>query len=152
MHKNLNTPNRKLDKNNKFDEAYRFILDRIFKGLRSDQPLSEQALASLLGMSRTPVREALKRLENEGILVSYGKRGTFINIPTLKEIKDIYEVRIVLEPQAARWAAKNINRDELAKFKRLFEEFQKGTGKGDFVKLGESFHFLIIDSTENQSP
>jgi len=126
MPENLKMRNQKIDKSNKVNEAYRFILDRIFKDLRSDQPLSELPLASLLGMSRTPVREALKRLESEGILASYGKRGTFINIPTLKEIKDIYEVRIVLEPQASRWAAKNIDRDELNKFKRLFEEFQKG--------------------------
>jgi len=141
--------NRKLEKA-KFDEAYLFIRDRILNEMRSDQPLSELNLASILGMSRTPVREALKRLENEGILVSYGKRGTFINIPTLKEIKDIYEVRMLLEPGATKLAAKNINRDELNKFKRLFEDFRNGKGKGDFVKLGETFHFFIIDSTKNK--
>lgn len=141
--------NRKLEKA-KFDEAYLFIRDRILNEMRSDQPLSELNLASILGMSRTPVREAFKRLENEGILVSYGKRGTFINIPTLKEIKDIYEVRMLLEPGAAKLAAKNVNRDELNKFKKLFEDFRDGKGKGDFVKLGEFFHFFIIDSTGNK--
>jgi len=140
----------KIDKKVKFEEAYLFIRDRILNGMRSDQPLSELNLASLLGMSRTPVREALKRLENEGILVSYGKRGAFINIPTLKEIKDIYEVRMLLEPGAAKLAAKNVNRDELNQFKRLFEDFRNGKGKGDFVKLGETFHFFIIDSTGNK--
>jgi DNA-binding GntR family transcriptional regulator len=101
-------------------------------------------------MSRTPVREALKRLENEGILISYGKRGTFINIPTLKEIKDIYEVRMLLEPGAARLASKKVNLDELNRFKKLFKDFREGKGRGDFVKLGEAFHFFIIDSTENK--
>jgi DNA-binding GntR family transcriptional regulator len=141
---------RKLEKKVKFDEAYLFIRDRILNDMPSDQPLSELNLASILGMSRTPVREALKRLENEGILVSYGKRGTFINIPTLKEIKDIYEVRMLLEPGAAKLAAKNVNRDELDKFKKLFEDFRDGKGKGDFVKLGEFFHFFIIESTGNK--
>jgi DNA-binding GntR family transcriptional regulator len=151
MDKNVPVPqDRRLEKKAKFDEAYLFIRDRILHDMRSDQPLSELNLASVLGMSRTPVREALKRLENEGILISYGKRGTFINIPTLKEIKDIYEVRMLLEPGAARLASKKVNLDELNRFKKLFKDFREGKGRGDFVKLGEAFHFFIIDSTENK--
>jgi DNA-binding GntR family transcriptional regulator len=141
---------RKKDKMAKFDEAYFFIRDRILNNMPSDQPLSELNLASLLGMSRTPVRQALKKLESEGVLVSHGKRGSFINIPTLKEIKDIYEVRMLLEPGAAKMAAKYVNKDELNRFNKLFEGFRNGKGKGDFVKLGETFHFFIIESTGNK--
>lgn len=140
----------KKERMDKFEEAYYFIREQILSDMRFDQPLSELKLASLLGMSRTPVRQALKRLENEGVLVSHGKRGSFINIPTLKEIKDIYEVRIFLEPGAARMAAKYINKDELNRFKKLFEGFRDGKGKGDFVRLGETFHFFIIESTGNK--
>jgi DNA-binding GntR family transcriptional regulator len=140
---------RKKDKMAKFDEAYFFIRNRILNNMHSDQPLSELNLASLLGMSRTPVRQALKRLVSEGVLVSHGKRGSFINIPTLKEIKDIYEVRMLLEPGAAKMAAKYVNKDELNRFNKLFQEFKDGKGKGDFVKLGGTFHFFIIESTRN---
>lgn len=141
---------REVQRKAKVDEAYWFIRERILSNVRSQESLSELNLASALGMSRTPVREALKRLENEGILVSYGKRGTFVNVPTLQEIKDIYEVRMLLEAGAAKLAAKNIDKNELRNFKKLFESFQNGKGKGDFVKLGGDFHFFIIDSMKNR--
>ncbi len=134
----------------KSEKAYTEIRNHILE-LKTPpkEPLSEVKLASRLGMSRTPVREALKRLESEGVIVSYSKRGSFINIPTLKEMRDVFEVRIFLEAAAAKLAAKQIDLERLKEFDTSFKAFRQGKGKGDFVKLGREFHFFIIESTGN---
>ncbi len=134
----------------KSEKAYSAIRDHVFK-LRTplDEPLSEVRLASLLGMSRTPVREALRRLKSEGVLISYGKRGTFVNVPTPREVREVLEVRIFLESAAARLAAKKIDLERLREYEKLFEEYRMGKREGDFVKLGRAFHFFIIESSGN---
>jgi len=135
----------------KSKKAYIEIRNHILRfKIDPSEPLSEVKLASLLGMSRTPIREALRRLESEGIIVTYGKRGSFVNIPTLKEIRDIFEVRMFLEAAAAKLAAKEIDLSRLEEFEDLFTDFRAGKGKGDFVDLGRKFHFFIIDSSGNK--
>ncbi len=134
----------------KSEKAYNEIRNHILEfKVDPSEPLSEVKLASLLGMSRTPIREALRRLESEGVIVTYGKRGSFINIPTLKEIRDIFEVRMFLEAAAAKLAAKMISLSELEEFEELFLAFQQGKRKDDFVDLGRKFHFFIIESSGN---
>jgi len=135
----------------KSETAYTEIKNQILNlHIGRSEPLSEVKLASLLNMSRTPVREAMRRLESEGIIVTYGKRGSFVNIPTLKEIRDIFEVRMFLEAAAAKLATKGIDLNRLMEFENIFTEFQTGKGKGDFVKLGREFHFFLIESSGNQ--
>ena len=135
----------------KSEKAYIEIRNHILE-LKVDpsEPLSEVKLASLLGMSRTPIREALRRLESEGIVITYGKRGSFINIPTLGEIKDIFEVRMFLEAAAAKLAAKEIDLSRLEDFEELFVAFRQEKSNGDFVDLGRKFHFYIIESSGNK--
>ena len=135
----------------KSEKAYLEIKNYII-ALKSspNEPLSEVKLAAQLGMSRTPVREALKRLENEGMLVSYGKRGTFINIPTKEEIKDIFQVRLFLETAATELAASRLDMDQLKEFENQIRRFGEGKGKGDFVELGRRFHFFIIEGSGNK--
>ena len=135
----------------KSEKAYIEIRNHILE-LKVDpsEPLSEVKLASLLGMSRTPIREALRMLESEGIVITYGKRGSFINIPTLGEIKDIFEVRMFLEAAAAKLAAKEIDLSRLEDFEELFVAFRQEKSNGDFVDLGRKFHFYIIESSGNK--
>ncbi len=135
----------------KSEIAYSEIKNQILTlSIGRSEPLSEVKLASLLNMSRTPIREALRRLESEGIITTYGKRGSFVNIPTLKEIKDIFEVRMFLEAAAAKLATRGIDLERLEEFENVFREFQEGKGKGDFVELGREFHFFLIKSAGNQ--
>ena len=104
------------------DRVYQTLREHVCSGsLPSGQPLREPGLAALLGVSRTPVREALGRLASEGLLDSDGR--SFV-VPSLSEadIDDIYELRLLLEPEALRQVAMRIKagsqlrplRDELA--------------------------------------
>ncbi len=90
------------------DRAYQTLREHVCSGsLPSGQPLHEPGLATLLGVSRTPVREALSRLASEGLLESDGR--SFV-VPSLSEadVDDIYELRLLLEPEALRQVATRI--------------------------------------------
>ncbi len=142
------------------EKAYLSIKRMIF-GARflPREPITELRLTALFEMSRTPVREALKQLRNEGILISFGKKGYSLNVPSITETKDLYEVRILLESGAARLAAAKIDVSRLEDFRKQFlshknslnsgqEEYRNGEAypSGD---LGRAFHFFIIESTGN---
>jgi len=111
-------------------EAYAQIRNRIMEGeLLPDEPLSEYQLAEQLKLSRTPVREALKRLEHEGLVRFIFNRGAFVAGLNVHDIVEIYQVREQLEGFAARVAATvmpiedaNALDDELGRAQRLVAE------------------------------
>ncbi|MDA8251216.1 MAG: GntR family transcriptional regulator [Rhodospirillales bacterium] len=90
------------------DRAYHSLREHLRSGLiGSGQPLQEESLAAQLGVSRTPVREALTRLASEGLLVSVGR--SFV-VPSLtgRDVEEIYELRLMLEPEALRRVASGL--------------------------------------------
>ncbi|MEZ5089758.1 MAG: GntR family transcriptional regulator [Micropruina sp.] len=88
--------------------AYEAIRQRlILLGIRPGDPINDVALAAELGVGRTPVREALKRLETDHLVVSYPRRGTFATVVDVTELGAISDLRKLLEPHAARRAAEN---------------------------------------------
>src|SRR4051812_27552518 len=90
------------------EQAYRTLRDRlIMLDIAPGDPLNEAQLAAELVFGRTPLREALKRLETDHLVVSYPRRGTFATIVDITELAAISEVRQLLEPLAARKAALN---------------------------------------------
>ena len=97
-----------------YDEIKRLIL---VMGIRPGENLSENALAKRLGISRTPVREALKALEREGLVVSeHGRKRAFVL--TISDVDEIFDLKIALEGKMARWAAERgtaANRAALAR-------------------------------------
>ena len=96
------------------EQAYRQLRDRlIMLEIRPGDPINDGALAAELGVGRTPVREALKRLESDHLVVSYPRRGTFATIVDITELADVSEIRELLEPHAARRAAKTAKPDAL---------------------------------------
>jgi DNA-binding GntR family transcriptional regulator len=154
------------------DKAYGLLRKMILDlKMSPKEPISELKLSATLCMSRTPVREALKRLKTEGLIISYGNKGYVLNIPTMKEIKDIYAVRMVLEGGAAKSAAQNIDLDRLEYFEKQFISIKNSlNGKNEegnmtteasndskglrrekeIIKLGRDFHLFIVESTENE--
>ncbi|TFD52573.1 GntR family transcriptional regulator [Cryobacterium sp. Hh11] len=102
------------------EHAYRSLRDQlIMLEIRPGDAINDSALAASLGIGRTPVREALKRLESDHLVVSYPRRGTFATRVDFTELADISEIRQLLEPLAARRAAQNATAPMRAKFRDL---------------------------------
>ena len=101
------------------DEAFRQLQDRlIFLDIPPGSPIRESQLSQELSLGRTPLREALKRLESEHLVVTYARRGTFATTVDITALSEISQVREVLEPLVARCAAERQggrNRDQLRK-------------------------------------
>jgi DNA-binding GntR family transcriptional regulator len=99
------------------DEAYLAVRDEILRGqLRPGTPLSRRRLALQLGMSVLPVSDALKRLEEDGLVETRARAGTRVKVPTRTDVRELYELREALETQAARLFAERataVHRREL---------------------------------------
>lgn len=108
------------------DRAYVAIRDQlIMLEIRPGEPIDDDELARSLGVGRTPVREALKRLEGDRLVVTYPRRGTFATGMDITDLAHISEIRVQLEPLAARRAAGHAVRhvrDELAQLAVRIEE------------------------------
>ncbi|RMG01359.1 MAG: GntR family transcriptional regulator, partial [Planctomycetota bacterium] len=104
-------------------QAYERLKEFLLRGeLRAGMQLSEPELARRLGMSRTPVREALRQMENEGLIEYAPRFGAAVRVPHRKELEEMYAVREVLESYAAAEAAANMTAEELARLETTFDE------------------------------
>ncbi|MCQ9164453.1 MULTISPECIES: GntR family transcriptional regulator [unclassified Arthrobacter] len=102
------------------EQAYRHLRDQlIMLEIRPGEAINDSALAGQLGIGRTPVREALKRLESDHLVVSYPRRGTFATRVDITELADISEIRELLEPLAAQRAARSATADLRARLRQL---------------------------------
>ena len=127
------------------DVVFNTLREAILKGeLKPGERLMELQLASKLGVSRTPIREAIRMLEQEG-LAEVAKM-------TLKDMEDVLEVREALDELAAKIACKKISDEQLAKLKTIKDEFKKSMDSGDVKKIAEEdvkFHDAIYEATDN---
>ena len=102
--------------------AYELLKSEIVSGKRKPGEIfEEKRFAAQLGVSRTPVREAVLRLAREGLLVIMPRRGTVISNISMEDIRQLYEARVMLEPQILRIAAKRADKNTLARWKAFFE-------------------------------
>ncbi len=135
------------------EKAYTEIRRRILSGeLNADAPLSEYQLADELELSRTPVREAVKRLEREGLLQSIPNRGTFVAELTVRDISEIYQVREQLEGFAARVAAETTSEESIKKLEEeitILNTLAKAGNLAEVVDSDIRLHKQIIASTQN---
>jgi DNA-binding GntR family transcriptional regulator len=105
------------------DRAYEGIRDRlVMLDIRPGEPLNDDALALELGAGRTPVREALKRLEGDRLVVAYPRRGTFATAVDITDLAHISEIRAQLEPLAAARAARTASDTTRAQLAELAVE------------------------------
>src|SRR3954466_12486025 len=104
------------------DRAYEVIRERlVMLDIRPGEPINDDRLAAELGLGRTPVREAVKRLERDRLVVAYPRRGTFATAVDLTDLADISEIRKQLEPTAAARAARTAPTDMRARLGALAE-------------------------------
>ena len=105
------------------ERAYEIIRERlVMLDIRPGEPINDDRLAEELGFGRTPVREALKRLERERLVIAYPRRGTFATAVDMTDLADISEIRKQLEPNAAARAARTASQDARARLSALADE------------------------------
>jgi DNA-binding GntR family transcriptional regulator len=129
------------------------IKRRIVTGqLRPGQKLVEKDLAAACNVSRTPLREALSRLVNEGLAVSVAYRGIFVRRITVRQAQEIYELRIGIEGLAAMFAAergKKADLDRLDKLLAAMDAERAGDDADELKLLNERFHRGIAEASGN---
>ncbi|MCR4425446.1 MAG: GntR family transcriptional regulator [Firmicutes bacterium] len=131
-------------------KAYDAIKEKIIRCLiMPGAPISEKDLMAELEMSRTPIREALNKLETEGLVSIYPKRGIFVTNITLKDVMDIYTIRECIEPLAARLATPLIDLESVQHFVDIYLSPKREHTLEDYIITDCAFHTLIANSTDN---
>jgi DNA-binding GntR family transcriptional regulator len=130
--------------------AYEQLREEIVQGtLLSGEPLYEIHLADRLGMSRTPVREALKLLTRDGYLHELPSRGYAVPYRSLDDLREFFELREVLEASATRYAALRATPAEIAQLERLCVHYEREKNNAKWVQFGHDFHSLLIKAARN---
>ena len=127
---------------------------RIISGeLQPDVNLSELALAEDFGVSRTPVREAFKQLQTEGLVEIRPRVGTFVTTPSRREITELFEMKELLEGAAARLLAQRGRVPELDRLEENLREADAAVERDDtarYAELVQEFHDLLIVGSDNR--
>lgn len=133
------------------DRAYIALRDMIVTlQIPPASPLYEDRLSKSLGLGRTPIREAIKRLEAEGLVAVYARRGTFATDVNITDHRLIADVRAQLEAHAARRAAESASARDIAGLSRLLETTRtEGADAHRLVALDASIHRAIYHCTHN---
>jgi len=133
--------------------AYRILLDRlIMLDIQPGEPIMEKQLAEEMGVGRTPLREALKRLESDHLVVTYPRRGTFASQVDVTELAHVSEVRQALEPLAARRAAEATGgdiRNQLLGVLTELKNLDPNQSQRDLLAYDLSVHRLVYSVTQN---
>ncbi len=146
------------------DIAYRHISKKLMAGeLRAGQKLSEQTIASECGISRTPVREAVRRLTEEGVLYQVPSSGTYVARPDRRQLIDAFEVRMALECFALDRAIRNLTKENRQELRRVCDVMHEtavglrsrrrpildGRPLVAFLTADLSFHLLLLKAAGN---
>lgn len=143
----------------------RSLRGRVFRQLREDilsgkykdhEELREISIGEELGVSRTPVREALRQLELEGLVTIIPNKGAYVTGITPKDVHDIYTIRSMLEGLCARWATRHITDEQIEELEEiiLLSEFhlkKEGNGKAKQVSdLDGKFHKVLYEASNSR--
>lgn len=135
---------------------------RVFQKIREDilsgkykehEELKEVAIGEELGVSRTPVREAFRQLELEGLIQIIPNRGAYVTGITAKDVKDIYMIRSLLEGLCARMATEKITKEQLEEMEEniYLAEFHAGKGHMDqMAELDNRFHDILYEACDSK--
>ena len=143
-------------------DAYLQLRDLVFITLREailqgklepGERLMEIALANQLGVSRTPIREAIRKLEIEGLVINAPRRGAVVAEITLKDLRDVLEVRRNLENLAVKLACEKANEQDIRELKELHRSFISTLKNEDLTEVAQAdvkFHDKIYEITDNK--
>jgi len=161
MKRQQKTARRSPQSRKNWERAYDEIKDLILvMGIRPGEALSENSLARRLSVSRTPVREALKALEREGLVVADGSRKRAY-VLTIRDIAEIFDVKIALEGKIARWASERATAGQRSSLERVAKRMEalamhapraspgRDEWHGKWLGLDEEFHDLLFRMAGN---
>lgn len=120
--------------------------------LKPGERLMEIQLAEELGVSRTPVREAIRKLELEGFVIMIPRRGTYVADLSIKDVNEVFEVRTSLDVLAAGLAAERITDEELEQMERLLVQIGEYIEQGNMERIVEAdsqFHDILYQASRN---
>ena len=136
------------------DVVFNTLRQAILRGeLQPGERLMEIQLAQRLGVSRTPVREAIRKLELEGLVLMIPRRGAEVAEITRQDLEDVLEVRAALEELAVKDACEHITDEQLQDLKKAANEFKRSLEGTDLVACAEAdihFHEIIYAATNNK--
>ncbi len=142
-----------IEHDNLDDKIYRRLKVMITESdLVPGERILQEQLARDMGVSRTPLVNALKRLAQEGLLEWLPRRGIYVKRFSPLEVAQIFEVREGLEPMAARFAASRIEPGEVDKLEAMFEEFTEDPTPAEirrYLKADRHFHWRLVELAEN---
>ncbi|MCK8059299.1 MULTISPECIES: GntR family transcriptional regulator [unclassified Fusibacter] len=135
------------------DVVFEYLRDAILTGkLKPGERLMEIQLAEKLGVSRTPVREAMKKLEQENFIEMVPRKGAYVKDIHAKDMLDVLEIRALLEGFAAFQAASAMSDKDIRDMEKLTEKFEKAIlleDKEGMIETDNKFHDIIYKSTKN---
>lgn len=136
------------------DVVFETLRKAILKGkLKPGERLMELTLANKLGVSRTPIREAIRKLELEGLVVMIPRKGAQVAKITEKDLNDVLEVRRGLEELSISMACERITQKALEELEEASRDFEEAVKGGDVTALAEAdvrFHDIIYSATDNR--
>ena len=136
------------------DVVFNTLRKAILRGeLKPGERLMEIQLANKLGVSRTPIREAIRKLELEGLVLMIPRKGAEVAQITEKNMQDVLEVRKALEELSVQLACERITPEQVEEMKMAAEDFRKVLKSADVTKIAEAdvkFHDIIFAATNNQ--
>ncbi len=144
------------------NDEYLPLRDVVFKTLRQaiimgnlepGERLMEMDLASRMGVSRTPIREAMRMLELEGLVIMVPRCGARVAKISFKNLKDVLEVREALEELAITLACHRITKKQLEELRATSDKFEQTVNEGNEAKIAEAdvrFHDIIIEASGNE--
>lgn len=135
------------------DVVFHTLREAILRGdLQPGERLMELQLAAQLGVSRTPIREAIRMLEQEGLAVTIPRKGAEVAKMTLKGMEDVLEIRGALDELASQLACERITAEQLDRLARRKKDFEISLKTGDIKLIAEAdvnFHDVIYEATGN---
>lgn len=143
-----------MDKYSLRGQVFQEIREDILKGkFKENEELREATLGKELGVSRTPVREALRQLELEGLVHIIPNKGAYVTGITERDVHDIYMTRSMLEGLCARWAAEHISEEQIQEMEEvlLLTEYHLNRGNAEqLAELDGKFHEVLYDASQSR--
>lgn len=131
------------------ERVFEVVREQILKGrLPKGEPIRQDALANELGVSKIPLREALARLEQEGLLVNHPNRGYYVLTMSREQVDEIFALRLSIEPQAAAYGSQVATDDDRSQATRAFTALETAatSNLADVAVRNREFHIALVEA------